>query len=59
MQANYYGLFGYLYCAQKINFLDDIQIRVAQNDKAFAKMCPIYKFRTVLNSSDHPTSKSF
>ena len=24
--------------------------RVAQNDKAFAKMCPIYKFRTVLNS---------
>ena len=24
--------------------------RVAQNDKAFAKMCPINKFRTVLNS---------
>ena len=34
-------------------------IRVAQNHKAFAKICPIAKFRTFLESLDHSTSKSF
>ena len=56
-------------CHAMWNFLEPVEkpcslkiccrrIRVVQNDKAFAKICPIYKFRTVLNSWDHPTSKS-
>ena len=36
-----------------------LQTRVAQNHKAFAKICPIVKFRTFLESLDHSTSKSF
>ena len=36
-----------------------MDIRVAQNHKAFAKICPIVKFRTFLESLDHSTSKSF
>ena len=40
-------------CSIKIN------TRVAQNHIAFAQICPIVKFRTILESLDHSASKSF